>query len=315
MRRAFAAGVIVKVSNALRFLGAAAASIVLLLLLVLRVTSCSPAPKQQPTPGLTPPEVAERRPDPPGCVAAGWSAAAQTNAQNLRGQAWSPFGRMEIGWETYAPLLQREVGTACPPDSEGFAAAFAAWQDEHDLAPDGVVDETDFQFVKSQIQSRREVVKLSVQGICPDTADEIAAARPHEGYMGKQVWLRPGALAAYRRMVAAARAEVPEIAADPRNLTIFSGYRSPSADAARCAEEGNCDGVRRARCSPHRTGLAMDVYVGQAPGYGPDSSADPNRLFMSKTPTYQWLLANAERFGFVNYPFEPWHWEWTGEQP
>jgi zinc D-Ala-D-Ala carboxypeptidase len=21
------------------------------------------------------------------------------------------------------------------------------------------------------------------------------------------------------------------------------------------------------------------------------------------------------RFGFVNYPFEPWHWEWTGEPP
>ena len=39
---------------------------------------------------------------------------------------------------------------------------------------------------------------------------------------GKQVWLRPRALDAYRRMVAAARAEVPEIAADPRNLTIFS---------------------------------------------------------------------------------------------
>jgi len=315
LRRAFAAGVMVKVSNALRFLGAVAASVALLLLLVLRVTSCSPAPRQQPTPGLTPPEVAERKTDPPGCVSPGWTNAAQTNAETLKAHAWAPFGRMELGWETYAPLLQREIGTACPPGSEGFAAAFAAWQDEHDLAPDGVVDETDFQFVKNQIQGRREVVKLSAQGICPDTADEIAAARPEEGYMRKQVHLRPGALHAYRRMVAAARAEVPEIAADPRNLTIFSGYRSPSADAARCAREGNCDGIARARCSPHRTGLAMDVYVGQAPGYGPDSSADPNRLFMSKTPTYRWLLANAERFGFVNYPFEPWHWEWTGEAP
>jgi hypothetical protein len=24
------------------------------------------------------------------------------------------------------------------------------------------------------------------------------------------------------------------------------------------------------------------------------------------------MVANAARFGFVNYPFEPWHWEWTG---
>ena len=46
-----------------------------------------------------------------------------------------------------------------------------------------------------------------------------------------------------------------------------------------------------------------------------DSTADPNRLFLSRTVTYRWLLANASRFGFVNYPFEPWHWEWTGETP
>ena len=39
------------------------------------------------------------------------------------------------------------------------------------------------------------------------------------------------------------------------------------------------------------------------------------RLYMTKTPTYRWLVANAGRFGFVNYPFEPWHWEWTGERP
>ena len=87
------------------------------------------------------------------------------------------------------------------------------------------------------------------------------------------------------------------------------------ADAARCRAEGNCDGIVRARCSAHRTGLAADMYVGQAPGFGPDSSADPNRLFMTRTPTYRWLVANARRFGFVNYPFEPWHWEWTGESP
>jgi LAS superfamily LD-carboxypeptidase LdcB len=36
---------------------------------------------------------------------------------------------------------------------------------------------------------------------------------------------------------------------------------------------------------------------------------------MTTTPTYQWLVAHAHRYGFVNYPFEPWHWEWTGEAP
>ena len=110
-------------------------------------------------------------------------------------------------------------------------------------------------------------------------------------------------------------AESPEIAADPRNLTIFSAYRSPDSDAARCARDGDCDGVARAVCSPHRTGLALDLYVGQAPGFGPDSTAAPNRLAQSRSPAYRWLVANAHRFGFVNYPFEPWHWEWVGEAP
>ena len=68
----------------------------------------------------------------------------------------------------------------------------------------------------------------------------------------------------------------------------------------------------RASCSPHRTGLAMDLFLGAAPGFRPDSSADPNRLYMSRTPEYRWLVANAGRFGFVNYPFEPWHWELRG---
>ncbi|MCR5878429.1 D-alanyl-D-alanine carboxypeptidase family protein [Phenylobacterium sp. J367] len=183
------------------------------------------------------------------------------------------------------------------------------------ILPTGVLSAEDFDRMKGAIQEDRPIVMVSTRGICPEVANSIAQARPEEGYSGKAIVLRPGALEAYRRMVAAAKKEVPEIAADPRNLTIFSGYRSPAADAARCAAEGNCDGIVRARCSPHRTGLALDLYVGQAPGFGPDSSADANRLFMSKTATYRWMVANAHRFGFVNYPFEPWHWEWTGENP
>ncbi|MCW5759125.1 MAG: D-alanyl-D-alanine carboxypeptidase family protein, partial [Phenylobacterium sp.] len=172
-----------------------------------------------------------------------------------------------------------------------------------------------FLAMKGAVQTRREFVRFVADGACPETPDLITAARPEEGLGGKPVWMRPRALEAYRAMVAAARAEVPEIAADPRNLTIFSGYRSPSADAARCAAEGNCNGIVRARCSAHRTGLAADLFVGAAPGFSADSTADANRLFMTRTAAYRWLLANAGRFGFVNYPFEPWHWEWTGEAP
>jgi len=67
-----------------------------------------------------------------------------------------------------------------------------------------------------------------------------------------------------------------------------------------------------ARCSAHRTGTAVDLYVGAAPGHLPVDSDNANRLHLSKTPAYRWLVQNAARYGFVNYVFEPWHWEWVG---
>jgi LAS superfamily LD-carboxypeptidase LdcB len=116
-------------------------------------------------------------------------------------------------------------------------------------------------------------------------------------------------------MVAAARREKAEIAADPRLLTVFSGFRDPAADAARCSAQQNCQGLVRAECSAHRTGLAVDLYLGAEPGFAADSSDSANRLYQTKTTAYRWLVANAGRFGFVNYVYEPWHWEWTGAQP
>lgn len=302
---------IVKFLDILRSPGA---KVGLLLSMTLGATGCAPTPP----PPLTPAPVTPARPDAPvnmACRKPGWTEAASANAASVRTLAWAPFGRPETGWDIYAPLIQNEILTTCPADSEGFAAALADWQEAHGRNGDGVLTEALFLAFKGEAQARRAFVRFTSLGQCPDTPDLIMAARIDEGYGGKQIWLRPGAMAAYRQMVAAARAEVPEIAADSRNLTIFSGYRSPSTDAARCTAEGNCDGVVRARCSAHRTGLAVDIYVGQAEGYGPDSTADPNRLAMTRTPTYRWLLANARRFGFVNYAFEPWHWEWTGEPP
>jgi LAS superfamily LD-carboxypeptidase LdcB len=163
---------------------------------------------------------------------------------------------------------------------------------------------------------RRPFVVATRQGQCPapPPPSGLAAAKPQETYDGMTIQLRQGALEAYRRLVAAAREADPGIAADPQLLTLISGYRGPADEAARCAD-GACNRRERATCSPHRTGLAMDLYLGAAPGYRPDSSADANRLYMSRTPAYRWLVANAGRFGFLPYPFEPWHWEWTGEAP
>lgn len=251
------------------------------------------------------------------CAAAPFAAAAKANAASLRTLAWAPFRRPEVGWEIYFPLVAREIGAKCDGDSQEFAAAFARWQQRQGLRPTGVFNAEDFNRLKGVVQTRRPFVQISAKRICPPPppTTNLAGAGRAEGYAGKGILMRPKALAAYRRMVAAARRESASVRADPRNLTVFSGFRSPEYDAARCERDQNCNGINRAACSPHRTGLALDLYVGQAPGFGPDSTADPNRLAQSRGGTYRWLVYNAHRFGFTNYPFEPWHWEWTGERP
>jgi len=313
----------VKARQAARFQASAIA------LLLAALAACGP---RAPSPASTsPPEraPASRVPDRPppasswpappagaaDCDAPAFGPAAGANAASLRTFAWAPFRRPEVGWEIYAPRIGQEIGSGCAPQSGGFARALAAWQAREGLGGGGRLTEESFTRMKAKWQDARPFVRLGSACPPPPPAAGLAAAEASEGYAGKAVALRPGALAAYRRMAAAARAESPEIRADPRNLTIFSAFRAPEADAERCARDGNCDGIVRAICSPHRTGLAIDLFVGAAPGFPPDSSADPSRLYQTRTATYRWLAANAGRFGFVNYPFEPWHWEWTGEAP
>jgi hypothetical protein len=240
--------------------------------------------------------------------------AAAKNAASLATMGWAPFRRPEIGWEIYAPLIAEEIGVSCPPVSPGFAAGLAAWQKKLHEPATGVFDQATFVAMQHSWELRRPFV-IASRHDCPPPPDEatLAQATPNESYAHGKILLRPDALAAYRRLVAAARAAIPALAADPQLLTIFSGYRDPDSDAARCLRENNCQGVVRATCSAHRTGSAMDLYLGAAQGYAPDSSDDANRLYLSRTPAYLWLVHNASRFGFVNYPFEPWHWEWTGK--
>ncbi len=246
-----------------------------------------------------------------------YTRAAVYNAAAEQNLAFSPFGRPEQGWALYEPAIAHEAATACPAASPGFARAVARWQGRASLVPHGGVDAATFMAMKTDWQQRRPFVRLRATDVCPAPPDEasLSTLPPSNSYRGATVRLRPRAMAALQAMAVAARREDPRIAADPELLTAFSGFRSPAYDAARCAKEGNCDGVVRATCSAHRTGLAVDLDLGSAPGFSVDSSADGNRLYQTQGPTYRWLVANAARFGFVNYAFEPWHWEWTGETP
>lgn len=241
-------------------------------------------------------------------------AAAAANARSLNTLRWSPFGHEETGWEFELPMTAAEIGAAPVAQGVPFARALARWQVARGLPADGVFTPETFANLKAELQDRRPFVRLRAQGgPCPPGPEEatLAWTTLEESWGARPNALRPNALAAWRRMRAAAQRD--GVVTDPTILQVFSGYRSPAYDAGRCATEGNCDGVRRASCSAHRTGLAMDLVLD---GVRPvDSVRDEDRLRLSRSRAYRWLVVEARRYGFVNYPFEPWHWEWTGEPP
>ncbi len=252
---------------------------------------------------------------PAGAAGLDAGAAALENRRGLSDLVIEAFHRRDLGWEIYAPLIAREIGAGAGPDTPAFARTLAAWQSVHGLGAGGVVDAATFGAMNMAWLGRRPFVAAS-RRLCP-ASPAVASLSPvpaAASYGGKAMLLRPAALAAYGRMLAAARSELAELRRDPRLLTVFSAYRAPDEDAARCLRDGDCQGVTRATCSAHATGLAIDVFLGAAPGFGPDSSADANRLYLSRGGAYRWLVQNAGRFGFTPYAFEPWHWEWTGEQ-
>ena len=242
------------------------------------------------------------------------AAEARAQAEVLYARPAAPFGRTESGWAVYAPAATVEIGAACPPGTAAFAEALARWQGVRGLTPSGSMDAPTLQAMIARWQARRPFLAVRAAGICPDPPppDALVTARPDET-AGRPVQVRRRALKAYRRLRGAARRALPEIADDRQLLRIFSAFRSPAYDDERCAREANCDGVARAPCSAHRTGLAFDLMVGAVPGGAVDSTGDANRQAQVRGLAYRWLVANAPRYGFVNYPFEPWHWEWIGE--
>jgi hypothetical protein len=240
----------------------------------------------------------------------GLADAAGANGRSRATLAVAPFGVAETGWQLYEALIAREIGTGCTDDSGRFAERLGAWQAAHGIAATGRVDPSTLDTMALGWLRRRPFIAAMRLG-CPPAPDPSRLAVPGTGeaYGDKTILARPAALAAYRRMVAAARHD--GIAASPL-LQIASAWRGPDEEFARCADN-SCGTAAKASCSAHRTGLAFDLVLGGGPGEQGFSTEAANRLALSHTPAYRWLVAHADRFGFVNYPYEPWHWEWTGE--
>lgn len=138
----------------------------------------------------------------------------------------------------------------------------------------------------------------------PAPSDLVTA----DGPSGQKVQLHHLAAKFWGQLVDAARADGH---ATPLLLPV-SGYRSSAtqkvlfdqAVARYGSEEEARKWVAKPGGSAHQSGRAVDCWLGTANDSG-------NVGVQRTTAVWQWLVANATRFGFYPYDAEPWHWEYN----
>jgi hypothetical protein len=242
--------------------------------------------------------------------------AAARNAALSTELNWTFGSKEQHGWYLYTSLIKRLIDTKDDPASKGFALALGRWQRKSGLKSSGVLDEETLYAMVAQWQGTRikdRTPALPEALFTAPASDFFDPARLEEL---RQV--ERATYAAYRRMVAAALADRSlslakgpkgQLAADEKFLKIISSFRSREYQEKLRRESPQAGTAGLAINSPHFTGRALDLYVGGEPV----STNDRNRAVQVQTPVYQWLIRNAERFGFRPYFYEPWHWEYVGE--
>jgi hypothetical protein len=244
-----------------------------------------------------------------------FAAAAARNTLLKYELSWAFGGKQQRGWYLYTPLISRMLETSGEAAGDNFAAALSRWQKGSGLQPSGVLDGDTLYRMVGAWQGARLKHKAHAR------PEELLLAPASDFYDPS----RPDALrhveretyAAYKRMLAAAASDpslglkltaAGELAPEERFLKIISAHRSPEYQARLRAQSPNSGRAGLAVNSPHFTGRALDLYVGGEPV----ETRDSNRALQVQTPAYRWLVANAERFGFRPYYYEPWHWEYVG---
>jgi zinc D-Ala-D-Ala carboxypeptidase len=245
------------------------------------------------------------------------SAFADASAQNtlLRNDLIWTFGsKQQHGWYLYDLLIGRTLNLKAESSTSDFASAIAAWQKQKGITPTGVLDEDSWMTFVAAWQSDRLKDKT------PATPDQLLTAPPSDFYDPARLeelrQVEKNTYAAYKQMLAAAIADptlklahssATDLAAEEKFFKIVSSFRSREYQEKLRRESPNAGSAGLAVNSPHFTGRALDLYVGG----DPVDTKDANRAIQVNTPAYQWLVRNAERFGFRPYFYEPWHWEYV----
>jgi zinc D-Ala-D-Ala carboxypeptidase len=241
--------------------------------------------------------------------------AARQNAQLRYQLNWTFGGKPQHGWNIYLPLIKKLIKTNDEPATSKFASAVARWQRKAGRTANGVLDDATLYAMITEWQGAR------LKDRTPAPPDQLLTAPISDFYdPTRAVELRQverRTYAAYQRMVAAAIKErslglahtKAGLAPDEKFLKIISAFRSREYQEKLRRESPNAGSAGLAVNSPHFTGRALDIYVGGEPV----DTQDPNRTLQIQTPVYQWLVKNADRFGFRPYCYEPWHWEYVGD--
>jgi len=240
--------------------------------------------------------------------------AAAKNATLENELSWTFGGKQQRGWYLYDLLVGRTLNTRNQADSNDFAAALATWQQNKRLNPDGMLNEESFMAMVSEWQNNR------LKNRAPAEPGQLITAPSSDFYDPERTaelrQVERSTYAAYKQMIAAAIAdptlklahtESGELASTEKYFKIVSAFRSREYQDQLRRQSPNAGSAGLAVNSPHFTGRALDVYVGG----DPVDTKDSNRAIQVKTPVYQWLVLNAERFGFRPYFYEPWHWEYV----
>jgi D-alanyl-D-alanine carboxypeptidase len=249
--------------------------------------------------------------------------AAETNVRLRDALEWEFGGKTQRGWRIYAPLIRHLVGAEdaqADVNTPAFAAKVAAWQQRVGLARTGIVDkDTLFQMIAVWQDARIK------EKIAP-MADRLMTIAPAEWFdITRDEPLRKveqRAYLAYKAMLAAAIADPSlklatvrdaqgrvVLAPEEKRFKLISVFRSQEYQNQLRARAGNPSRAALAKTSPHLTGCAIDLYIAGEPV----DTNDFNRLVQINSPVYLWLVKNARRFGFVPYFYEPWHWEYVGD--
>lgn len=245
------------------------------------------------------------------------SASASRENARLRDELeWQFGGKPQRGWYLYVPLIRELIRTTHDPTTDGFAKALARWQKSSGLAATGVLDAKTLYSMISKWQAARLKDRSSPP---PDQLLTAPAADFYDPSRADELrQVERQAYAAYQRMVDAASAERSldlaraahgGLARNEKYLKIVSAFRSREYQDELRRKSPQSGRAGLATNSPHFTGRALDLYVGG----DPVETKDSNRAVQIQSRVYQWLVKNAERFGFRPYFYEPWHWEYVGK--